>query len=240
MQRLLIVKLGSTFADLVSQSGDFEDWILQRLRMPADRVRVIDVAGGDRLPACDGMDGCVLTGSHAMVTDREPWSEQTAAWLPGLVARGIPVLGICYGHQLLAHALGGRVGDNPRGREFGTASIELLPGAGLDPLLAGLSSPISGHTSHTQSVLALPPRAEPLASSDRDSHQAFRVGRCAWGVQFHPEFDARVAAAYVTRCREALRAEGQDPDQLEAAIRETPEAEEILRRFGEGVSSGGW
>ena len=60
------------------------------------------------------------------------------AGCPGLVERGIPTLGICYGHQLLAHALGGEVGDNPNGREFGTVTVELTAEAADDPLLGGL------------------------------------------------------------------------------------------------------
>ncbi len=68
------------------------------------------------LPEPRHFSGAILTGSHSMVTDHEPWSERTAAWIPAVMAAGTPLLGICYGHQLIAYALGGDVGPNPRPR----------------------------------------------------------------------------------------------------------------------------
>ncbi len=233
MNPLIILKLGSTLPELAARRGDFDDWIAAGVGADGSLpVRTVDVARGEPLPDYDALAGVVLTGSHAMVTQRRGFSERTAAWLPGLVERGVPVLGICYGHQLLAHALGGRVADNPAGREFGTVEVTLLPEAADDPLLGGLESPLAAHVCHAQSAIELPPGARLLASSAKDSHQAFRLGRCVWGVQFHPEFDREVAVEYIRRHREALAAEGQDPDGLEARTKETPAAAEVLRRFG--------
>ena len=154
--------------------------------------------------------GVVITGSHDMVTERQPWSEQAAAWLPGLVERGIPTLGICYGHQLLAHALGGEVGDNPNGREFGTVTVDLEAEAADDPLLGGLPARLPVQVCHTQSALTLPAGARRLAHGSRDANQAFVVGEAAWGVQFHPEFDAEVVSGVhrALRCAPARRRPG--------------------------------
>ena len=69
----------------------------------------------------------VVTGAHDMVPEHALWSETASAWLRELVGRQVPTLGICYGHQLLAHALGGEVGYHPRGSEVGTVSVTLLP-----------------------------------------------------------------------------------------------------------------
>ena len=179
--------------------------------------------------------GVVITGSHAMVTERADWSEQTAAWLPGLVERGIPVLGICYGHQLLAHALGGTVGDNPLGREYGTVDVHLTDEAHADALLGALPTPVRVQVSHTQSVLALPAGARRLAWSDGDPNQAFVVGERAWGVQFHPEFDRDVVVTYIDRYRQALIDEGQDPDRLIEMSEDTIYGSMILSRFGQVV-----
>jgi GMP synthase (glutamine-hydrolysing) len=228
------VKAGSTFPALAASLGDFEDWIAAGLGAP-DRVEVCCPPAGDPLPEPAGYAGIVVSGSHANVTDRDPWSEATTAWLRGALDAGVPLLGICYGHQLLAEAAGGRVGDNPAGREFGTAEIRVRREGEWDPLLGGFPVAVRAHVCHAQSVLALPPGAILLASSIRDPHQAFRLGRRAWGVQFHPEFSLDAARAYVRECAADLRAEGQDPDALEAGLADTPEARRLLRRFGEMV-----
>lgn len=104
MVSLCALKVGATFPALVARLGGFEDWIIQRLGPVQGRTaRVIDPRS-DALPDPASLAGVVITGSHAMVSDRAPWSEACAAWLAAAV------LGICDGHQLLAHALGGAVG----------------------------------------------------------------------------------------------------------------------------------
>src|SRR3546814_4890003 len=91
-----------------------------------------------------------------MVTERRDWSEATAAWLREAAHAGVPVFGICYGHQLLAHALGGAVGDNPNGRKLGTVAVDLLPAAADHPLFAGLPVRILAPATHQPSVLRAP------------------------------------------------------------------------------------
>jgi GMP synthase (glutamine-hydrolysing) len=232
-ERVLIVKAGSTFPELAAALGDFEDWAAAGLGVPRGRVMVRRPPLGETLPDPTGIAAAVVTGSHAMVTDREGWSERAAGWIRDVLAADVPLLAICYGHQLLALAAGGRVADNPLGREFGTAEIRLRREAESDPLFRGLPPVVKAHVCHAQSVTALPPGALLLGSSARDPHQAFRLGRRAWGVQFHPEFPADAARFYVRACAGALRAEGQDPEALESAVCDAPDAAALLRRFGE-------
>ena len=144
---------------------------------------------------------------------------------------GVPVLGICYGHQLLAHALGGEVGDNPRGREFGTVDVSLEKITRDDPLLGALPRRIRVHVGHTQSVLRLPEGAVRLASNPWDINQAARFGPAAWGVQFHPEFDAEIIREYLEHYRGVLSAEGQDPDRLLSGVVDEPAGKLVLRKF---------
>ena len=122
MKPLLIIKTGSIFPEYKAKLGDFDDFILDQL--PAvDEVLVAPVTETLWLPDYKAVSGVIITGSHAMVTDRQPWSEFTADWLRAIPADSVPVLGICYGHQLLAHAWGGTVGYHPRGEEVGTVAI---------------------------------------------------------------------------------------------------------------------
>jgi len=230
---MLIVKTGTAHTALDDTDGDFEHWIARGLGRP---VQVCSVYEGDELPSPHATDGVVVTGSAAMVSHHEAWAKRTAAWLRDAVAVGVPVLGICFGHQLLAHALGGRVGPNPRGREVGTISVALTDGAADDPLFGGLPDRIEVHTTHMESVLELPVGAELLASSTLDPHHAFRVpGRPVWGVQFHPEFSAAVIRGYIEARRDDLQSESLDPDGLLAEVRETRWGDHILARFAQLV-----
>jgi GMP synthase (glutamine-hydrolysing) len=226
---MLIVKTGTVRTALTDADGDFEDWFARALGRP---VQVCSVFEGEELPAAGAAGGVVVTGSAAMVSDREAWIGRTAEWLRTAVEAGVPVLGVCFGHQLLAHAFGGRVGPNPRGREIGTVSVALTEGAAADPLLAGFPARIDVHATHLESVLELPPGAELLASSALDPHQAFRLpGRAVWGLQFHPELNAAITRGYVEAKARDMRREGLDPDRLLAEVRETRWGGEILARF---------
>ncbi len=239
MGRIIILKAGTTLPALISRKGDFEDWILAGMGLGRDEAEVIDVQKGERLPAYEGLAGAVITGSHANVTEHHPWSERLASWLPEAVERGMPVLGICYGHQLLAHALGGTVGDNPQGWEFGTVDVHLTPTAQHDELLGHLESPLKVHVTHAQSVLRLPKNARRLGFSIMDENQAFVVGNCAWGIQFHPEYDAEVVEEYIRHYGKMLQRQGQNPDELLRGIVGGHYGTEILRRFSALVRRNG-
>jgi GMP synthase (glutamine-hydrolysing) len=231
MDPLLIVKTGSTFASLAGERGDFEDWIGAGMGLDRNRVTVVAVFEGAALPDPERFAGVVVTGSSAMVSQRETWSESTARWLRGAVQGTTPVLGICYGHQLLAHALGGRVGPNPRGRQIGTVRVRLAEEARSDALLAGFGGSLRAHTTHQESVLELPDTAVRLGSSEGDPNTAFSVGSAAWGVQFHPEFDAYAMRRYIEERRSLLTAEDIDADVQLAAVEECPDGPALLRRF---------
>ncbi len=217
--------------DIYEQHGDFEDWMVEALEVDRDLVKTIDVSQGGELPDCRHLSGIIITGSHAMVTERHPWSDVTADWLRIAVDKQIPILGICFGHQLLAYALGGTVDYMPDGREVGTLTVHLRPEVQDDPLLHGFPAQIRVQLSHRQAVMTLPPEVVWLGASDRVCHQAFRYGDCVWGMQFHPEFTVGVMEAYTQYAREGLVREGFDPEAIARAIEETPVGLEIMQRF---------
>jgi len=241
MRPLLIVKTGTALPSVLETRGDYDAWIRAGLGLPEARVRVAAVQEGDALPDPTEVSGVVVTGSAAMVSERLEWSERTGAWLVACVGAGVPVLGLCYGHQLLVHALGGRVGPNPNGREMGTVDVRFDESARGDPLLGAVPRVSPFHTTHVESVLSLPDGVRRLASTALDPNSAFAVEpppgepTRVWGVQFHPEFDASVMRAYLAHRREILAGEGFDPDALLAAVRDTPEGPALLRRFAERV-----
>ena len=234
MKPLIIVKLGEAPARVAADGGNFEHWVEAGLRTQRP-VRVVDPRAGAPLPAADTIAGATVTGSQFMVSERLPWSEATAGWLAELVAQQVPVLGICYGHQLLAHALGGEVGYHPGGTEAGTVPVQLTAAAAADPLLGQLPSHFDAQTMHSQTVVRLPTGAVRLAGNDFEPNHAFRAGACAWGVQFHPEFSEAVMRRYLADWSERLRRQRKDPETLLSECRETPEAAGVLRRFAQIV-----
>ena len=230
MKPFLIIETGDPVPDL-RRHGGFGHWIRVAAGLPRQAARCVRVHDGEDLPDPSRFAGVLVSGSGAMVTDRADWSERSAAWLGDAARAGHPVFGICYGHQLLAHALGGRVEDNPRGREMGTVTLALAAAAGEDPLFRAMPEGMPAQATHLQTVAAPPEGARVLARSGRDDCQAFRWGEAAWGVQFHPEFSAAMMRGYIHARADALRREGTCPDQLAGAVRAAPQARRVLRRF---------
>jgi GMP synthase (glutamine-hydrolysing) len=234
-QRFLIVETGQPIPSL-RRLGRFPHWIRVAAGLAADEADAVNVEGGEPLPAPATFTdrdytGVIVTGSSSMVTDRHVWSERTADWLRGHLDAGLPVLGICYGHQLLAHTLGGEVDYNPQGREMGTVAVDLHPHAGEDPLFRPLPERFEVQVSHLQSVLRPPAGATVLARSDQDACQAFRWRDHAWGLQFHPEFSTEHMRGYVHSRREALHREGRCHQRMAREVKPTPLARGVLRRF---------
>lgn len=231
MKPLLIIKTGAALPSIGRQYGEFEDFILRQLAMDARKCLVVPVFQRQRLPAVKEVAGVVITGSHAMVTDRAPWSEYVADWLRRIPPGALPVLGICYGHQLLAQAFGGEVGYHPQGLEIGSVPIELTEAGRADPLLGCLPSSFSGYALHAQTVYRLPAGAAQLAKNSFEQYHAFRLRENMWGVQFHPEFSAEITRAYIEAQKHELAQAGYDVVRLKEQVRGQRYGEMLLKRF---------
>jgi len=241
MKPVLIIRTGRAPDAIRARHGDFPHWFRLGAQLPSQRLQVVDVAAGDALPSPTVIAGAIITGSAAMVTERAAWSERTADWIRAAMDAELPLFGVCFGHQLMAHALGGRVDYLPGGREIGTQSIEKLQEATHDPLVANLPASFRAHTTHEQSVLEAPPGTVVLARSARDPHHLLRYGPQALSTQFHPEFSADVMRAYIRRKRADMRREGFDPQSSFREVAPTPVARGLLQRFAQhhGLSHGG-
>lgn len=231
MKPVLIIRTGRAPDPIRARHGDFPHWFRLGAGLHPRQLQVVDVAAGEALPAPPEVAGAIITGSAAMVTERAAWSERTAGWIRDAMDIELPLFGVCYGHQLMAHALGGHVDYLPGGREIGTQTIELSALAARDPLAAALPALFRAHTTHEQSVIEPPGSATVLARSARDPHQLLRYGPNALSVQFHPEFNAEVMRAYIRRKHTDMRREGTDPRQVFSAVAATPVARQLLRRF---------
>jgi GMP synthase-like glutamine amidotransferase len=143
----------------------------------------------------DGFSHLILTGSEASITDREGWVEDEVEFVREAVRRGFPILGSCYGHQLLALALRGpaRVRRSPR-PEIGWHPIDIRGRSGL----LGEKRTIHAFSSHFDEVIDLDEDFRVLASTPGCPVQAFELkGRPIWGLQFHPEMHIPAALEYL-------------------------------------------
>lgn len=229
--KILIIKTGNTIPSLLHENEDFEDWFICGSGLESNRFICCAIDKGEALPAIDDVAAAIITGSPAYVTDLAPWNEIAAEYLRILHARQNPILGVCYGHQLLAWAFGGEVGFHPGGREIGTVNVELTEEAAVDALFAGMPKQFSAQASHLQSVLSLPEGAVLLAKNSFDPHHAFRLGVSTWGVQFHPEFSAYVMSAYIRARSDDIAKEDLDVEELLARVDATPTSAGLLQQF---------
>ena len=232
MKPILILRAGDPAEPVRARHGEFADWIQRAIgaSWPHD-WRVIDVRTDE--PLCDPANASafVMTGSSSSVTERAPWMLRAEEHLRAIVAAEVPFFGICFGHQLLAQALGGHVAKNPRGREIGTIRVAVTERDGIFDALGTLPCELDANATHVDSVVKLPDGARVLASSPLDPVQSFALGDRARTVQFHPEFDGDVMRSHLAARAHVIEAEGGDAKALASRAKDTPHAESILRSF---------
>ena len=228
---LLLIQAGTPPDPIRQQEGDLPQWFQAALSHTGQGMDVVRVFEGEPLPPPGSHRAAIITGSWSMVTDRLDWSEATAQWIREAMAIDMPIFGVCYGHQLMAHALGGTVGYHPQGIEIGCLPVHFRAGAQADPLVGALPPRFNALLTHQQTVLAPPDGAQVLAGSAHDPHQIIRYGSNALSTQFHPEFTPAILDACIRRNAEGLREAGQNPGALRGALVDAPHPRSLLGRF---------
>ena len=233
--RVLLYKTGVTDPVIATKTGDYEDWFSRVLG--SDVELEIHLAFEQPHHPLRGYDGMIITGSPASLAAPQPWMDDAAVLCQRAHEAGTPILGVCFGHQLLAYAFGGRVHAHPRGWEVGTCEVRVRSEGESDPLFSSLPTRIRANMSHRDEVFDLPPTIRCLAENDHSSAQAIAVGDGTRGVQFHPEISGETLRHILAFRRQRLIEEcghcarAIDVDALIGASSDTPEAEEVLRNF---------
>ena len=240
IRTILIYRTGETHPEIVRDVGNYMDWFA---RVVGDRAALMPHdAVTEPVPpraALDGIDGMVVTGSPLSLVEPEAWMEDAAAFVDEAAGRGVPILGICFGHQLVGHAFGGRVRKNPRGWEAGTHEVALTEDGRRDPLFRGVPERVRVIQSHRDEVADLGPTTVRLAGGAHSENQAIGVGCHVRGVQFHPEMNGSIIRRVIEHRRALLtddaHATGRGPtaaaEALLAGATDTPDAEQVMRNF---------
>ena len=230
-KKILILKTGNTIKSLLDSGNDFEDWFIACSGLSKSRFVVRSLHFGESLVNLNRISAIIITGSPAFITDEEAWNFIGASYIKEAHKSGIPILGVCYGHQLLAWTFGGKVGFNAEGRSIGTIPIKLKESAKNDLLFGGLPERFNVNVSHQQSVVELPPKATELALTSSNNLQAFRLGEKTWGIQFHPEFSKDINLIYIDERSMAIKDEGLDPKKLSSLVSDTPNSVILFEKF---------
>lgn len=159
------------------------------------RWHPVQLDEGEAIPGLDGFDAMLVMGGPQDVWQEadHPWLRQEKAAIRAWVGAGRPFLGMCLGEQLLAEALGGRVGPMQGPPEVGMDTVWLTPEGEADPLFRGVPAASQCFQWHGAEVQELPPGARLLATSPGCRVQAFGYGRHAYGLQYHVELTDRTA-----------------------------------------------
>ncbi|MFN3614303.1 MAG: type 1 glutamine amidotransferase, partial [Rubrimonas sp.] len=224
--RIGVLQTGRVRADLAARFGEYPamfDAMLARAGGPFSLTTVAVVDGQD-LPAPDAMDGWIVTGSRHGVYDGLPWIDPLKAFLRDARAAARPIVGVCFGHQILAEAFGGRVIKHPGGWRLGTHDFAVREGRWA----AEAPETLRLHSVHQDQVVELPDDAAVWASAEGCAYAGLLYGDPAApeavSIQPHPEFDA----AFTRALAEMLVADGK----VDAAL-----GEQALSQIGTPVDN---
>ena len=197
MRRISIITNGPGISEVKSLYGQASDWIQNVLRSYDDlEVNVVKGYEMDHLDPNDD-SAWIITGSAHSVYDNFLWIDYLKEKLKEVQKTRIPVLGICFGHQLIADTFGGKVELNKKGWEIGSCRVNLFKESEECSLFSSFSESIDVYQSHQDIVIEIPKDAILLAENDMGI-QSFVYDEMFYGVQFHPEFTKDVMEKYLT------------------------------------------
>jgi len=223
MKNILIIDCGPSLSDVSKHYGVAPEWIVKSLKNFSCNFNWVKPYEGDKIQS-NNADAWIITGSPRSVYDDADWMLYIEAQIKKINSYQIPVLGICFGHQLIARCFGGKVELNPNGWELGAYPIQITAEGRKSPLFSGIEDNSIVYESHQDYVSVLPQNAIELARNNK-GNQAFMIQDRFFGVQFHPEFSWEVIQMYVS-VRSKMGVSVDDP-----SVPESTQGELILTNF---------
>ena len=242
--RLVVLRTGQAVSRVHAHCGPFYRLFQRTLNdgegNPTHRIAVDELdmtcrRADDPMPSLARYHAAVMTGSPSYVGDDEPWMRWGVKLVRKLVDDDLPVLAVCFGHQLMGVAYGADVGKNPRGREMGTIDVSLTNTTVIvdDPLWGTMPRSFQAQCTHRDVIRSPGDHLVVLGKAPHDVNHVVKAGRRQWGVQFHPEFDDVTMRLYLEVRREALDRElGENAcDSRINNVTVTSQAAGLMRRF---------
>lgn len=212
--RLTIIETGRPPGVLAQTWPGYPDMFESLLGRIDENVafETVAVVDGAPLPDPAAMEAGLITGSPAGVYDPEPWMEPLRGFIRDAAALRKPMIGVCFGHQIIADALGGNVGKSEKGWGVGRHTYEII---GKRPWMVDAGSSFALSASHQDQVISPPPGVATLARSDHTDHAMLAYEQAPIiSVQGHPEF----SDGYTVALYNARRGKGLSDEQADTAI----------------------
>ena len=210
MPRVTIIETGIVSAKNRERHGSYPQMFARMIGAadPSVTFDTIGIPAGEPLPDIGGLEAILITGSVAGVYDGLDWIAPLEAFVCAAHDNKVPMVGVCFGHQLIAQALGGTVRKSEKGFGLGRHVYDVTPDNGL------VDGPrIALACSHQDQVITPPASARTILSSDFTPHAALLYSDTTLSVQAHPEFTVGFALA----CCEMVRSTGGAPDSVVTA-----------------------
>ncbi len=201
--------------EFIGISGDYEDMFIKLFRnFPEVEVAVYDALAGELPDAPDECDAWLTTGSRYSVNDEEQWIRDLERFVREVADAHVPLVGVCFGHQLIAKALGGSVVKSDRGWGVGVKEVQLAEGISW----TGSSKSARLLTSYQDQVDTLPPGADVLGWNEHCPVAMMSVGPSVLGIQGHPEMDSSYVEALLHARRGSIIPEDVADTALDSLV----------------------
>lgn len=197
MSQFLIIRAGKTYRDAAIQFGEFDQNFMDSFSEYPKKHTIIDAQNTSDYSTYNMVSGIIITGALENVTDNHSWMLPLKQFILENYQNNTPILGVCFGHQIIADTLGGKVDFNTNGGEFGIEEITLKQPTNFFDFQ--LPNKFKAYLTHYQSVVSLPKNAISYAESIREQNQITYYGNQTWGLQFHPEFTQVLHTFYLNR-----------------------------------------
>ena len=220
----------------LTQDGPYEDkkniakWLGMK-ECEENRLQEIRPIEGDDFPSLVKVSGIIISGSPFSVNDNEVWMRKLEEYIRVAASKNIAILGICFGHQLIAKAFGAAIKKTQQS-EIGTVQINLTVAGVRDRLLRDLPiKNLNVLTFHENIIGGAPYIIRSLGFNAHDANQVIAVGDNVRGVQFHPETRSEMIKTLIYLSIDNLAKEGIDTQKILKNIKYTPKARKILSNF---------